>query len=78
MAKKRTSKFGYGKQEQRMEAMAKDAFGRGDHELGTMLTSVISQGIRARREAGPGVRKPAPWVPNIKGTRFAFGERIAR
>jgi len=76
--KKRTAKFGYGKQQQRMEAMAKDAFGRGDHEFGNMLVSVIAQSIRARREAGHGVRKPAPWVPNIKGTRFAFGERVAR
>lgn len=76
--KKRTSKFGYGKQEQRMEAMSKDAFGRGDHEFGNMLVGIIAQAIRSARLAGQRVRKPAPWVPNIKGTRFKEGVRVAR
>lgn len=78
MAKKRTAKFGYGKQQQRMEALAKDAFGRGDHEFGSTLANIVAQAIRSRRLAGPSVRKPAPWLPNIKGTRFKEGVRVAR
>jgi len=76
--KKRTAKFGYGKQEQRMEALAKDAFARGDHGFGSMLANVVAKHVRAMRERGPGIRKPAPWLPNIKGTRFKEGVRVAR
>jgi len=78
MPKKRTAKFGYGKQEQRLEALAHNAFRDGEIEFGNQLVAMVAQSVRASREAGPGVRKPAPWVPNIKGTRFAYGERIAR
>lgn len=76
--KKRTAKFGYGKQEQRMEAFVKRMFEEGDLESAVAMSNIIADGLRARREAGPSIRKPAPWVPNKKGTRFHEGVRVAR
>ncbi len=76
--KKRTAKQFYGKQEQRMEAMAKRAFDAGDRNFGETIVNTIAQSIRAARIAGPRIRPPAPWLPNVKGKRYAGGVLVAR
>lgn len=72
---KRTAKPFYGKQEQRMEALATRAFEAGDRELGEAVVDMIAQNLRSAR---PRIRRPAPWVPNLAGYRFEAGVRISR
>lgn len=73
--KKRTAKPFYGKQEQRMEALATRAFEAGDREVGEALVTMITQNVRNAR---PRIRRPAPWIPNLAGYRFEAGVRVSR
>lgn len=75
--KKRTAKPFYGKQEQRMEALAPRAFEAGDRGFGELLVKTIRNSVDEKRTAHRS-RQPAPWIPNKKGTRFQDGVRIQR
>lgn len=72
---KRTAKPFYGKQEQRMEALATRAFDAGDREFGEALVWMVAQNLR---NAKPRQRRAEPWIPNLAGYRFAAGERVRR
>lgn len=72
---KRTAKQFYGKQEQRMAALATCAFEYGDREFGEALVEMVTQNVR---NAKPRIRKPSPWIPNLAGYRFEAGVRIRR